>query len=335
MRYQPNGREDTTFGADLFSDNGLEEDQIPDGIVFTSFGPSTNARAFGLALQPDGKLVAAGVFNPNSPNFPRVSQDFALVRYQSSVIPEDLSCQGRAPTVIGTPGADTLVGTGRDDVIAALDGDDTVIAQGGNDVICAGADLVFGGSGGDVIEGNEGDDRLIGELPFVDRSPGNDSLIGDDGDDQLFGDLGNDLLEGSAGQDQLEGDEGNDTLDAGAGKDKASGGPGADELFGGPGRDQLVGDFPGERGRDRISGGPGNDTLFGGDGNDQLFGNGGTDTLLGEDGSKDRGNGGSGRNLCFTVERIDSGSCVKSEGKAPKRPRFIGPSVCNFPQCGF
>ena len=55
----------------------------------------------------------------------------------------------------------------------------------------------------------------------------------------------------------------------------------------------------------------------------------------GEGGSKDRGNGGSGRNLCFTVERIDSGSCVKSEGKAPKRPRFIGPSVCNFPQCGF
>ena len=92
MCYQPNGREDTTFGADLFSDNGLEEDQIPDGILFTSFGPSTNARAFGLALQPDGKLVAAGVFNPNSPNFPRVSQDFALVRYQSSVIPEDVSC---------------------------------------------------------------------------------------------------------------------------------------------------------------------------------------------------------------------------------------------------
>lgn len=337
VRYQPNGREDTTFGADLFSDNGLEEDQIPDGIVFTSFGPSTNARAFGLALQPDGKLVAAGVFNPNSPNFPRVSQDFALVRYQSSVIPEDVSCQGRAPTVIGTPGADTLVGTGRDDVIAALDGDDTVIAQGGNDVICAGigADLVFGGSGGDVIEGNEGDDRLIGELSFVDRSPGNDSLIGDDGDDQLFGDLGNDVVEGGAGQDQLDGDEGNDTLDGGAGNDKASGGPGDDELFGGPGRDQLVGDFPGEKGRDRISGGPGNDTLFGGDGNDRLFGNGGTDTLLGEGGSKDRGNGGSGRNLCFTVERIDSGSCVKSEGKAPKRPRFIGPSVCNFPQCGF
>jgi uncharacterized delta-60 repeat protein len=337
VRYQPNGREDTTFGGDLFGENGLEEDQIPDGIVFTSFGPSTNARASGLALQADGKLVAAGVFNPNSPNFPRVSQDFALTRYQSSVIPEDVSCQGRAPTVIGTPGADTLVGTGRDDVIAALDGDDTVIAQGGNDVICAGAgaDLVFGGSGGDAIEGNEGDDRLVGELPFVDRSPGDDVLVGDDGDDQLFGDLGNDVLEGGAGQDQLEGDAGNDTLGGGPGNDKASGGSGDDELFGGPGRDRLVGDLPGESGRDRMSGGPGNDILFGGDGNDRLFGNGGIDTLLGEGGSKDRGNGGSGRNVCFTVERIDSGSCVKADGKPPKRPRFTGPTVCNFPQCGF
>ena len=159
VRYQPNGREDTTFGADLFSDNGLEEDQIPDGIVFTSFGPSTNARAFGLALQPDGKLVAAGV-NPSSPNFPRVSQDFA--RYVTS--PRGslrTSLPGAGADRYGTPGADTLVGTGRDDVIAALDGDDTVIAQGGNDVICAGvgADLVFGGSGGDAIEGDEGDDR--------------------------------------------------------------------------------------------------------------------------------------------------------------------------------
>ncbi len=331
VRYQPNGREDTTFGDDLFSGTDLGPDQVPDGITFTSFGTAANARSFAVALQPDGMLLAAGFVNPLAPNFPATGEDFALARYQASVIPVDLSCQGQKPTVIGTPGNDTLVGTANDEIIAALDGDDTVIAQRGIDTICAGggADRVFGGSGDDRIEGGEGDDQLVGELPFVDQTPGNDVLLGDTGNDTLFGDLGNDLLEGGDGTDQLIGGPGNDELDGEEGADIVNGGPGDDVVRGGGGPDKLVGDLPGESGKDQIRGGPGKDVLFGGAANDRLFGNGGPDTLLGERG-KDRGNGGPGTNRCFTVEQARS--CITT-GKAPKRPRFAIPSPCNVPQC--
>ena len=38
VRYQPNGREDTTFGDDVFPDTNVPE-PVPDGIKITKFDP--------------------------------------------------------------------------------------------------------------------------------------------------------------------------------------------------------------------------------------------------------------------------------------------------------
>ncbi len=340
-RYQPNGREDTTFGEDRVDDLGGPAEGVPDGFILTHLGPVNSTSSWqDVAIDPDGNIVAVGFHRLRSSGAgANELADFALARYQASVIPENLTCQGRIPTVIGTPDDDILVGTQGDDVIHGLGGNDLIIAQGGNDIVCGGPgnDGIFTGSGSDSAEGNEGDDLLVGDRRDPpDTQPGNDVLRGDAGNDMLFGEGGNDLLEGGDGDDQLVGGPGNDELEGGPSNDTVNGGPGDDVVLGGRGNDKLVGDLPGERGKDRMSGGPGKDVLFGGAANDKLFGNGGADIMLGEGGKDDRGNGGRGENQCFSLERAKS--CGIGQ-RRPSRPTFnppdlAGPRACNVPQCG-
>ncbi len=307
VRYQPNGREDTTFGDNVVPDIGAPQ-PVLDGIKLVHFGPigaPTFGRGQDVALQSDGsKIVVAGFFNPGrvrNDTFPRF-HDFALARYQSSVVPENLTCQGRPPTVIGTPGDDILVGTEGNDVIHGLEGNDTIIAQGGDDIVCGGTgdDLIFGGPGGDVIEGGDGIDQLVGDVPFA-GDEGPDTLRGGEGNDKLYGFGGNDLLEGDAGDDELVGGPGDDVLNGGPGGDRAFGEDGADTLAGDADNDTLVGDdpFAGTGGPDVLRGGEGDDRLFGTGGNDQLFGDGGTDELVGGPGDDLPLNGGPGVDRVF------------------------------------
>ena len=310
VRYQPNGREDTTFGEDKVDDIGLPGGEgVPDGFTITHFGPegeNTAARGEGVDLQSDGKIVVAGFFRLN----PAVNSgnDFALARYQSSVVPENLTCQGRPPTVIGTPGDDILVGTEGNDVIDGLGDNDTIIGLGGDDIICGGPgdDLVFGGPGGDAIEGGDGIDQLVGDDEFA-PAGGPDTLRGGEGDDELYGFGGNDRLEGDAGNDELIGGPGDDVLNGGPGVDRAFGEGGADTLAGDADNDTLVGDdpFAGTGGPDVLRGGEGDDRLFGAGGNDQLFGDGGTDELVGGPGD-DVVSGGPGVDGVFGEGGADS-----------------------------
>ena len=287
VRYQPNGREDTTFGDDVFPDINVPE-PVPDGITITNFEPGrTAAEGQDVVLDAEGKIVVAGFFRsiPSGARF----NDFALARYQSSVIPENLTCQGHPPTVIGTPGNDILVGTPGDDVIHGLEGIDTIIAQSGDDIVCGGPgdDLVFGGPGGDAIEGGDGSDRLVGDQPFA-GVEGPDTLRGGEGDDELFGFGGNDLLEGEGGNDKLVGGLGDDMLNGGPGVDGIFGEGGADKLAGDAGNDTLVGDtLPSDAaaGPDVLRGGEGDDKLFGADRDDQLLGDAGRDELDGGPGN--------------------------------------------------
>jgi uncharacterized delta-60 repeat protein len=69
-------------------------------------------------------------------------------------------CDGKVPTIVGTPAGDTLDGTARSDVISGAGGDDKLFGLGGDDVIC----------------GENGDDKLVG-------GPGQDTLIGGLGKD--------------------------------------------------------------------------------------------------------------------------------------------------------
>ncbi len=133
------------------------------------------------------------------------------------------TCDGRTPTIVGTPGADTIRGTGGADVIAALGGDDRVRAAGGNDVVC----------------GGRGDDTLRG-------ASGNDHLVGGAGADAERGGAGADLVRSAGSSDTFFGD-------------RMHGGTGPDRLFGSGGQDRI---WPG-RGRDRVHGGtPNPDTIL-------------------------------------------------------------------------
>ena len=103
----------------------------------------------------------------------------------STTVPSGLLCDGRTPTLVGTPGPDRLVGTAGPDVIMGLGGDDQIVGLGGDDVIC-------GGAGSDQISGGAGNDRLFGDA-------GTDVLMGDDGDDTLNGGADTDQCHGGAG----------------------------------------------------------------------------------------------------------------------------------------
>jgi uncharacterized delta-60 repeat protein len=89
-RYLPDGHLDATFGVG--------------GKVITDFGGAP-AGASALALQPDGKLVAAGSASPG------FVADFALARY----LPD-----GRLDPTFGTEGKVTTDFRGLDDVASAL-----------------------------------------------------------------------------------------------------------------------------------------------------------------------------------------------------------------------
>ena len=158
-RYQPDGSLDASFGSG--------------GAVRTRFGLSF----FGLqalALQADGKLVAAGEVDASG------DSDFALARYVTTDEPLAVprKCGGRPATILGTSRKDTIRGTRGPDVILGLGGNDTIRGLEGNDTIC-------GGPARDTLIGNEGNDRLLGEGQS----------------DNLFGDNGSDSLDGGSGRD--------------------------------------------------------------------------------------------------------------------------------------
>ncbi|MDP9388754.1 MAG: hypothetical protein M3Q48_12775, partial [Actinomycetota bacterium] len=138
------------------------------------------------ALSADGNLVA---FQSNDPHL--VVDD--LNSTTDVFVFDQLLCSGKAPTIVGTPGADAITGTGGADVISAMGGNDSVDGAKGNDVVC-------GGEGADTLRGGTGDDTIFGEA----------------GDDSLFGDAGNDTLDGGAGADACDGGAGS--------KDKATAG---------------------------------------------------------------------------------------------------------------
>jgi Ca2+-binding RTX toxin-like protein len=97
-----------------------------------------------VALQPDGKIVVAGVGGaiPNS--------DLAIARLQGDPggsAAANAKCAGTKATIIGTNAKDKLKGTRKRDVIVGLGGKDTIKGLKGNDLICGGKgkDRIFGG----------------------------------------------------------------------------------------------------------------------------------------------------------------------------------------------
>ncbi len=114
-RYNPNGTPDTSFDAD--------------GFVSTPIGPQGLGSAADLALQPDGKIVAAGTAFVTSN-----SGDFAVARYNPN---------GSLDGTFGGGGKVTTdLGTNTDDQANAL-------ALQSNGKIVAGGDVYLSGNGYD------------------------------------------------------------------------------------------------------------------------------------------------------------------------------------------
>lgn len=169
-RLTPGGMLDTRFG-----DGGL---------TTVSFGPPN--LGYSGALQPDGKLVVAGLTVVEG-----LATRMAVARLLgdpspaadggggpggSAATPSVSRCAGKRATILGTARGERLAGTRRADVIVALGGNDVIRALGGNDLVCAGAgnDLVMGGRGRDTLYGEAGRDRLLG-------GPARDRLLGGPG----------------------------------------------------------------------------------------------------------------------------------------------------------
>lgn len=94
VRYQPNGREDTTFGDDVIDDFGNPGDEgVPDGFKVTHFGPPNATSSWrGVAIDPQGNIVTVGHHRPRSSDGD--GPDFALGRYKASVIPPNFDLPG-------------------------------------------------------------------------------------------------------------------------------------------------------------------------------------------------------------------------------------------------
>jgi len=189
-RYNPDGSLDQTFSGD--------------GKTVTDFyGGSDWIR--GLALQPDGRIVAAGRLG-----------SFALTRYDD---------RGRLEGTFGVAGkVVTGFGIGQANGYGvAVQEDGAIVVVGDTDngssqwdfalarYVGSGFDLpqctILGTSGDDVLLGTAGPDVICGRA-------GDDEIYGLDGDDILLGDKGHDYLKADGGSDLLFGGADADTLDS-------------------------------------------------------------------------------------------------------------------------
>ena len=173
------GPDDFDFAVARYNSDGSLDPSFGGGGFRTFLGGGNFEGAEALAIQPDGKLVAAGFSNSGG------DDDFALTRYvlTDETPPPPPRCGGRAVTILGTSGKDTIRGTEGPDVILGLAGNDVIRGLGGNDILC----------------GGPGKDRLIG-------GQGRDRMFGQGGNDNLFGDKGKDRHDGGSGRDTCDRD---------------------------------------------------------------------------------------------------------------------------------
>ena len=264
-RYDPDGSLDPTFGRD--------------GIVTTDFAAATDF-AYAVALQSDGKIVAAGTSVGDT-------EDFALARYNPD---------GSLDPTFGGDGTvttDFWDGFERAQGVAVQsDGKVVAVGWGGSGFALTRylpdgtIDLRFGVGGkvttdflpsgaagyglalqsdGRIVLAGESDGPFDKPPDFaVARylpGPGPQptcTITGTPGDDVLLGTAGKDVICGARGDDEIYGLDGDDILLGGAGKDLLVGGSGQDILKGGIGADHLDG-IDTFNGNDLLDGGPGTD----------------------------------------------------------------------------
>ncbi|MFI1508742.1 calcium-binding protein [Streptomyces sp. NPDC020597] len=282
LRYNPDGSQDTGFGTG--------------GLATADFGGNDAAR--GVALQTDGKIVAAGAGGPGD--------DFALARFEGGGSPPptgvDLSVTKSGPTTVsigdratytvrvtnnsttatatGVSLSDTLSGVAVS-VVSATTGSGTctitattascslgVLAPGAVATVTVAAEpratgtltdrATAGAAQTDPSTGN----NTATAITTVDNARGC-TRIGTSGNDTITGTFGNDVICALGGDDTVDAGSGNDTVHGGYGNDRLDGGPGNDTLTAGPGNDNLIGNS-GTDNLNTVDNVSGNDTANGG-----------------------------------------------------------------------
>ncbi len=332
-RYNTNGTLDTSFSGD--------------GKLTTAFGGSDVAT--GVAVQPDGRIVAGGhSFSSGGVT----SRDFALARYDPD---------GALDTTFSGDGKQTL-NLGATDIAngIALQSDGKIVLVGTRDpgvLDTTFAITRFEGGGPPPDSDGDGLSDADDDCPFAAATtpsgcpppvdpfpaqpvplptppppagggttgtPGADVFVGVPGQRNLFrAGAGNDRLTGGPLADLLCGEAGNDRLDGGAGADQLYGDfcPGATlSALARAGNDVIRGGS----GNDRLDGGAGRDTLSGGAGNDRLTGGAGNDTLAGGAG-RNRFAGGAGNDKLNAAnrkrDRVDCGAGRRDSARVDRIDR--------------
>ncbi|WP_406337528.1 calcium-binding protein [Streptomyces sp. NBC_00649] len=284
LRYNTNGSLDSGFGTG--------------GLVTTDFGGSDQAR--GVALQPDGKIVAAGQGGPNT--------DFALARYEggggtpppppsgvdlsvTKAGPATVSIGDRATYTVtvnnstttsatGVTLSDTLTGPAAS-VVSATSSQGTCTTTATSVSCSLGTLAPDAHPKVTVVVEPRAAGTLTNKATVTatqsDPNPGNNTatatttvnnsrgctIVGTSGNDTLNGNYNNDVICALGGDDNVNASYGNDTVYGGYGNDRLDGGFGNDTLNGGPGNDSLIGNY-GTDNLNTVDNISGNDTANGG-----------------------------------------------------------------------
>ncbi|MFG2949541.1 calcium-binding protein [Streptomyces adustus] len=283
VRYNPDGSQDTGFGSG--------------GLATADFGGSDAAN--GLALQTDGKIVAAGGGGPD--------RDFALARFEGGgTVPPptgvDLAVTKAGPTTVSVGDrptytvrvtnnstttsatnvslSDTLSGVAVS-VVSATTGSGTctttatsancsfgTLAPGAVATVTIAAEPRTTGtlSNRATVTATQSDpatgNNTATATTVVDNARGC-TLVGTSGNDTITGTSGNDVICALGGDDTVNAGNGNDTVHGGYGNDRIDGGAGNDTLTAGPGNDTLIGNT-GSDNLNTVDSVSGNDTANGG-----------------------------------------------------------------------
>jgi uncharacterized delta-60 repeat protein len=286
-RYKPDGSLDKTFGA---------------GTGKRRFGFEDDASARAVLVQPDGKIVVAGIgglgydflvarLNPDATPDPTFSTDgistadfggadgaySAVLRPDGKVVAAGLTTEGGAEFAVArflpNGALDTTFGSeGKSTVsFATADIANAVALQPDGRVVVAGQTLynnvaVARLQADPPPAAGAGPAGGPGSAGGTARTPSTPRCAGKRA--TIVGTARGETLRGTPRADVIVALGGNDRVVARGGNDLVCGGRGDDRLAGGPGTDRLNG----EQGKDRLSGGPGRDRLAGGAGRDRCTG---------------------------------------------------------------
>ncbi|MFE1414546.1 calcium-binding protein [Streptomyces sp. NPDC058746] len=291
VRYNTDGSLDTTFSDD--------------GKVTTDVGPFYEddwEQGQALAVQPDGKLVVAGVTEDGTARGvvryevsgstppPPVSADLSVTKTgspatvalgDSATYTVRVTNNSTTTTATGVQLTDALTGTGNGTVLSTTAGQGSCTTTP-SQAVCALGSLAPGATATVTVTAEPSrvgslTDTATASATTTDPNTANNTasatttvtntrgctIVGTSGNDTLNGGYGNDVICALSGNDTVNASFGNDTVHAGPGNDRVDGGYGDDNLIGGPGSDSLTGNFGADR-LNTVDGVSGNDTANGG-----------------------------------------------------------------------